>query len=255
MTNATANNYSHELPNNFYIPPDALEVMLEVFVGPLDLLLHLIRKDNIDILNIPVASITKQYMAYMEQMQDLHIELAADYLEMAAMLAEIKSKMLLPRPKTEVDNETDPREELIRRLQEYELIKQAADNLNALPREGRDTSTVAAKVIRVNSIPDDITIAPEELLHALQNALKNCNLQSAHSIKKETITVRECMIRILHSLKVDEFVAATRFINGRDGKLGVVVTFIAILELLKSAAIDITQKSIFAPIYIRAAKC
>lgn len=249
------NNYSHKLPDNLYIPPDALEVMLEAFSGPLDLLLYLIKKDNIDILNIPIAEITEQYMEYVGMMQTVRIELAADYLEMAAMLAEIKSRMLLPKPTTESEEEEDPRAELILRLQEYERIKHAAFRLNELPRDGRDTTIAKANIIRNKTTDEKIEVTVEDLFTALQNAMKRCNLQAVHNIKKETITVRECMTRILHAIKNDELVAATRFINGRDGKLGVVVTFIAILELLKNAAIELVQEKIFEPIYIKASAC
>jgi segregation and condensation protein A len=241
-----------ELPVDLYIPPDAMEVVLELFEGPLDLLLYLIKKHNLDILNIPVAEITRQYMQYVELMSVFRLELAADYLEMAALLAEIKSRMLLPRPKEEVDNDIDPRAELIRRLQEYERFKKAAESLEQLPRLERDIYVGSAALPQYEAAKPVPHVDLKEVLLAFKEILKKVELQSVHTIQKETLSLRERMSRVLSSLVPDEFVHFSTFFDVSEGRLGVVVSFMAILELVKEAMIELVQREAFGPIYVRA---
>ncbi len=242
-----------ELPKDLYIPPDALEVFLDTFQGPLDLLLYLIRKHNIDILDIPIAEITLQYVAYVEMMKDLHLELAAEYLVMAATLAEIKSRMLLPRSQEEgEEDELDPRAELVRRLQLYEQFKQAAEELDDLPRVGRDTFDV------VSQIPDWEKQKPlpqvdlQEMLIALSLALKRADAMESHLIQREELTVREAMAYILNAVKANEFTDFSRLFRPETGRAGVIVTFLALLELLRESMIELVQAEPFAPIHVRA---
>jgi len=233
------------LPNDLYIPPDALEVILEAFAGPLDLLLYLIRRQNLNILDIPIAQITHQYMEYIALMEELRLEIAAEYLVMAAVLAEIKSRMLLPRV-VEADDEEDPRAELVRRLQEYERFKHAAEDLDALPRMERDLFPVAPappEIQRRLRLPD---VALEDLLRSFRDVLTRADMFSHHNIEREALSVRERMSSVLSALQEREFVEFTSLFAAHEGRLGVVVTFIALLELLKSEP--------FAPIYIKSAE-
>ncbi|MGB9430182.1 MAG: ScpA family protein [Gammaproteobacteria bacterium] len=241
------------LPRDLYIPPDALEVFLEAFEGPLDLLLYLIRRQNLDILDVPIAEITRQYMQYIDLMKELRLELAAEYLVMAAMLAEIKSRMLLPRPLLDQDEEQDPRAELVRRLQEYERYKTAAEDMDALPRVGRDVFTVAAemgehKVVRL--VPE---VAMQELLLAFKDVLHRAALYSHHHVQMEQLSVRQRMSDVLASLQDHEFREFSALFTPEEGRRGVVVTFLALLELIKQALIELVQAETFGPIHVRAA--
>jgi segregation and condensation protein A len=240
------------LPKDLYIPPDALEVFLEAFEGPLDLLLYLIRRQNLDVLDVPIAEITRQYMEYIELMQDLRLELAAEYLVMAAMLAEIKSRMLLPRP-TEVEDEEDPRAELVRRLQEYERYKQAAEDIDTLPREGRDTFPVSVEAPekQVVHIPPQVSL--QELLIAAKQAMTRAEMFSHHHVQMEPLSVRERMSMILDQVGGDEFTPFTGLFRVEEGRMGVVVALLAVLELIKESLIELVQSEPFAPIYIKAA--
>ena len=240
-----------ELPQDLYIPPDALEVFLEAFEGPLDLLLYLIRKQNIDILDIPVAEITRQYMGYVELMKSVHLELAAEYLVMAAMLAEIKSRMLLPRSSEAVDDEEDPRAELIRRLQEYERFKQAAEELDALPRLGRDLHTVLlpAPEARARTLLPEVSL--DEVLLAMAEVMRRAELFESHQVTRELLSTRERMSDVLARLQGGGFVAFIALFTVEEGKLGVVVTFMAILELVKESLVELVQNEPFTPIHVR----
>ena len=241
------------LPMDLYIPPDALEVILEAFEGPLDLLLYLIRKENIDILDIQVAQITHQYMGYVELMKAVRLELAAEYLVMAAMLAEIKSRMLLPRSKhSTVEDEDDPRAELIRRLQEYERIKSAAEDLDEIPRMGRDVfiAQAIAPEARARRLMADVAL--EEVLLAMSEVLRRANMFESHQISRETLSTRERMSMVLEALRDGSFVPFTRLFTIEEGRLGVVVTFMAILELVKESLIELVQNEAFSEIHVRA---
>src|SRR3989344_3243976 len=225
------------LPEDLYIPPEALEVFLETFEGPLDLLLYLIRKQNLDILDIPVAEITRQYMSYIDLMQTIRFELAAEYLLMAAMLAEIKSRMLLPRPLEEEGEEADPRAELVRRLQEYERYRQAAESLDKFPRVGRDLHLVVIE----NDLPPAKRIEPNvslfELLDAFKEVLVRAELYRHHRVKLEALSVRERMTKILERIDSETFLSFEAMFDLREGRMGLVVTFLAVLELLKESLI------------------
>ena len=240
------------LPMDLYIPPDALEVILEAFEGPLDLLLYLIRKENIDILDIQVAQITHQYMGYVELMKAVRLELAAEYLVMAAMLAEIKSRMLLPRSRhSAADEEDDPRAELIRRLQEYERIKTAAEDLDEIPRLGRDVFIAKAVAPDARSrrlVPD---VAFEEVLLAMAEVLRRANMFESHQISRETLSTRERMSMVLEALRDGSFVPFARLFSIKEGRLGVVVTFMAILELVKESLIELVQNEPYSEIHVR----
>lgn len=241
------------LPMDLYIPPDALEVILEAFEGPLDLLLYLIRKENIDILDIQVAQITHQYMGYVELMKAVRLELAAEYLVMAAMLAEIKSRMLLPRSKLRAaDDEEDPRAELIRRLQEYERIKTAAENLDEIPRLGRDIFIAQAVAPEAHSRRLMADVALEEVLLAMSAVLHRANMFESHQISRETLSTRERMSMVLEALRDGGFVPFARLFTIEEGRLGVVVTFMAILELVKESLIELVQNEPFSEIHVRA---
>ena len=242
----------YTLPKDLYIPPDALEVFLDAFEGPLDLLLYLIRRQNLDILDIPIADITRQYMEYIDLMQDLRLELAAEYLVMAAMLAEIKSRMLLPRPQAEDEEEHDPRAELIRRLQEYERFKQAAEDINALPQVGRDVFPVVVEVPHkhVDQTPPEVDL--KEVLLALRDVLHRADMFSSHHIAREPLSLRERMSRVLESVTTERFTQFTDLFDIGEGRQGVVVTFMAILELIKQQLIELVQAESFAPIHVRA---
>lgn len=239
------------LPEDLYIPPDALEVFLETFEGPLDLLLWLIRRQNLDILDIPVAEITKQYVEYIGVMREMRFELAAEYLVMAAILAEIKSRMLLPRPPSEEGTEEDPRADLVRRLQEYERFKQAAEDLDGLPRMDRDTSAVAAFVPDRASVKLPPPVELKEMLLALHDVLKRAELFTGHSIKREALSVRQRMTDVLDRLSNGSFHRFESLFEPREGRLGVVVTFLSILELAKEHLLDIVQEAPLAPIYLK----
>lgn len=240
-----------QLPLDLYIPPDALEVILEAFEGPLDLLLYLIKRQNLDILNIPIADITAQYMKYIGMMETMKFELAAEYLVMAAMLAEIKSRMLLPRIDEDGDDEDDPRAELIRRLQEYERIKTGAVNLDELPRMEREHQQlrVVPPVIEKEVAPPEVTM--KELMLALRDVAERAERMGHHSISRETLSVRARMSDVLSALRIGEFCEFSTLFNPEEGRMGVVVTFLAVLELCKESAIDIVQSEPFATIYLK----
>ena len=241
-----------ELPQDLYIPPEALEVFLEAFEGPLDLLLYLIRRQNLDILDIPVAEITKQYVSYIGVMEELRFELAAEYLVMAAILAEIKSRMLLPRPPAEDGTDADPRAELVRRLQEYERFKKAAEDLDGIPRLERDTSVAHAFMPDriVHRAPPDVDL--KEMLLALRDVLKRADLFSRHAIKREALSVRERMTRVLERLSDGQFHGFETLFTPEEGRMGVVVSFLSILELAKERLLEIVQEAPMAPIFVRA---
>jgi segregation and condensation protein A len=241
-----------QIPQDLYIPPDALEVILEAFEGPLDLLLYLIRRQNLDILDIPVAEITRQYMDYIEVMQEMRLELAAEYLVMAAILAEIKSRLLLPRPPQEENLEEDPRAELVRRLQEYERFKKAAEDIDTLPRMERDLDNAQAFVPdrSVVKLPPPVDL--REMLLALRDVLHRAELYGHHEIEREPLSVRQRMSEVLRSLSDGAFHRFEALFNASEGKLGVVVTFLSLLELAKDRLIEIMQEAPLAPIYLKA---
>lgn len=241
------------LPKDLYIPPEAMEVFLEAFEGPLDLLLYLIKKQNLDILDIPIAEVTRQYMEYVELMKEVSLELAAEYLVMAAILAEIKSRMLLPRPTTIDGIEEDPRAELIRRLMEYERIKKAALMIDQLPRHGRDTFTASADTQDMIIEKPQPTVSLQELLLAFLDVMKRVELKKSHHIQREPLSVRDRMTRILSALHDKEFISFNSLFTLNEGRPGVVVTFLAMLELLKDHIIEFVQTAPFSPIHIKAA--
>ena len=243
-------------PQDLFIPPDALEVILETFEGPLDLLLYLIKKQKFDILDLPIAPITSQYMHYVDLMKNVKIELAAEYLVMAAILAEIKSRLLLPKIHIE-DEEVDPRAELVRRLQEYEVIKQAAQEIDKIPRMERDLLAVNTKL--PDNIPmrnNDSDVDLMELVSALQDVLKRTQAYEHHHIAQESLSTRERMSHILTILEQQKdnegFIAFEQLFAPKEGRNGVVVTFLAILELLKDHLIECIQTSDFGRINVRA---
>jgi segregation and condensation protein A len=240
-----------QMPQDLYIPPDALEVILEAFEGPLDLLLYLIRRQNLDILDIPIAEITRQYVEYIELMHELRLELAADYLVMAAMLAEIKSRLLLPRPPLEEGIEEDPRAELVRRLQEYERFKKAAEDIEAMPRQDRDFSIASAFVVDRNVIRLPPPVELRELLLALKDVLKRAELTGRHAIQREALSVRNRMSDVLKALGDGEFHPFERLFSADEGRLGIVVTFLALLELAKEHLIEMMQSEPLGPIYLK----
>ena len=237
-------------PEDLYIPPDALEVFLETFEGPLDLLLYLIRRQNLDILDIPIAEITKQYMDYVEIMRNVNLDLAAEYLVMAAMLAEIKSRMLLPRHE-EIEDEDDPRAELVRRLQEYERFKQAATDIDELPRSDRENFATSVEVIREDKEKPEPQVELRDILIAFQDILKQVDMQKHHEIEREEISIRERMTHVLSKLEGDSFVEFQTLFSLKEGRLGIVVTLMAVLELLKLKVIDMVQAEAFSPIYLK----
>nr|WP_286184334.1 ScpA family protein [Pantoea sp. Cy-639] len=241
-----------EMPVDLYIPPDALEVFLEAFEGPLDLLLYLIRKQNIDILDIPVAEITRQYMSYVELMKNVRLELAAEYLVMAAMLAEIKSRMLLPRSSEVEEEEGDPRAELMRRLLEYERFKAAAEGLDELPRVGREVLVPRLEAPQAKARKLLPEVALEEILLSMAEVMRRNDLFESHQITREVLSTRERMSEVLERLKGGAFVPFVELFSAEEGKLGVVVTFMAILELVKESLIELVQNAPFAPIHVRA---
>jgi len=242
------------LPKDLYIPPQALEVFLEAFEGPLDLLLYLIRRQNLDILDVPIAEITRQYMGYIEMMDELQLELAGEYMVMAATLAEIKSRMLLPRPKVDGEGvEEDPRAELVRRLQEYERFKKAAEGIDRLPRLERDTWTASAdlKDRRVVRMLPQVTL--QEMLVAFKDVVARAEMFAHHHVKREPLSVRERMSNVLDALRSASFLDFSQLFRPEEGRMGATVTFIAILELMREGLIEIVQAEPFAPLHVRGA--
>ena len=241
-----------ELPRDLYIPPQALEVFLEAFEGPLDLLLYLIRRQNLNILDIPIAEITRQYMQYIELMQELELELAGEYLLMAAMLAEIKSRMLLPRMHIDGQaEEEDPRAELVRRLQQYERFKKAAEDIDELPRLGRDFWAASAELTERNVVRLVPQVTLQEMLVALKDVLARSEMFAHLHVRKERLSVRERMSEILGQLRETSFVEFAHLFRPEEGRMGVTVTFIAILELTREGLIEIEQTEPYAPIHVR----
>jgi segregation and condensation protein A len=238
-----------ELPHDLYIPPDALEVTLEQFEGPLDLLLYLIRKENINVLDIPMARLTAQYLEYVELMRERSLELAAEYLLMAAMLIEIKSRMLLPRP-TLGELEADPRAELVRRLMEYEQMKLAARRLNELPQAGRDFSLV--QVLFEQSVSEQLPeVSTEDLRAAWLTLLNRASVNRHHRITREQLSVRDYMTRVLRRLQETRYVEFLDLFEPEQGVAVLVVTFLAILELVRESLIEVSQQAAYAPIYVK----
>jgi segregation and condensation protein A len=241
-----------ELPRDLYIPPQALEVFLEAFEGPLDMLLYLIRRQNLDILDIPIAEITRQYMRYIELMQVLQLELAGEYLLMAATLAEVKSRMLLPRIGSEESaDEGDPRAELVRRLQEYERFKRAAEGIDRIPRLDRDTWVASADLVdrKVVKLPPQVTL--QEMLTAFQEVLSRSDMFAHHHVQREPLSIRQRMTDVLASLTASAFVDFVQLFRAEEGRRGVTVTFVAILELLREGLIEIVQAEAYAPLHVR----
>lgn len=241
-----------ELPKDLYIPPAALEVILEAFEGPLDLLLYLIRRQNLDILEIDVSEITRQYIGYVEAMKAMHFELAAEYLVMAAMLAEIKSRMLLPRSEEVEEEEEDPRATLIRRLQEYERFKQAAEDIDEMPRMHRDIHIAKAQAPDRNLTRPDPEVEMKEILLALSEVMRRANMFESHHVEKEKLSTRERMGQVLDKLRGQQFVPFVSLFSVSEGRLGVVVTFLAVMELIKESLVEIVQTEAFGPIHVKA---
>ncbi len=241
-----------ELPKDLYIPPQALEVFLEAFEGPLDLLLYLIKRQNLDILEIDVSKITEQYMHYVELMDAMKFELAAEYLLMAAMLAEIKSRMLLPRSSSVEEDEEDPRATLIRRLQEYERFKKAAEDIEELPRMERDTWQGSAEPPDIQRSRQEPDIDMRELLVALSEVLRRADMFESHHVQREALSTRERMSEVLEKLSGRQFVPFVALFNAQEGRLGVVVTFLAVMELIKESLVEIVQTDAFGPIHVKA---
>jgi segregation and condensation protein A len=241
-----------QLPHDLYIPPEALEIFLEAFEGPLDLLLYLIRKQNLNILDIPIADITAQYMQYIELMEVLQLELAGEYLVMGAVLAEIKSRMLLPRTELDEDEE-DPRAELIKRLQEYERYKQAAEDLDAIPRLEREVFKTVVDFNERRSTQKPPEVSLDQILHAFADVLARAEMYAHHMIHREALSVRERMTIVLDRLRGDEFIDFLDLFSVEEGKAGVIVSLLAILELSKESLIQIVQNDINGPIYLKAA--
>jgi segregation and condensation protein A len=241
-----------ELPHDLYIPPDALEIVLEAFEGPLDLLLYLIRKENLDILDIPMAPLTRQYLEYVEEMRKTNLELAAEYLVMAAMLMEIKSRLLLPRPPAAEAIEEDPRAELVRRLLEYERMKKAAQGLDELPQVGRDVIAISVWIEKTVSqrLPD---VNPSDLAEAWRTLLHRARLSAHHRVSREELSVRAHMSSILRALKDRRVVEFGELFDPQRGVAVLVVTFLALLELARELLVEITQSAGFGPIYVKLA--
>jgi segregation and condensation protein A len=243
-----------KLPQDLYIPPDALEVFLEAFEGPLDLLLYLIRRQNLDILDIPIAAITHQYMDYILLMQELNLELAGEYLLMAAMLAEIKSRMLLPRPQAaEGQEEEDPRAELVRRLQEYERYKRAAEDVDQLKRLDRDVFQASVEVVerKVVKILPEVTL--QEMLLAFKDVVQRAAMFAHHHVQRERLSVRQRMSDMLSALEVGGLVPFVALFRAEEGRMGVTVTFVALLELVREGLVDVVQAEPYAPLHLRRA--
>jgi segregation and condensation protein A len=242
-----------KLPEDLYIPPDALQVFLEAFEGPLDLLLYLIRRQNLNILDIPILKITQQYMQYIELMRDLRLELAAEYLVMAAMLAEIKSRLLLPRPQLE-NVETDPRMDLVRRLQEYERFKTAAETLDTLPRVGREISLAQARPEKVEATVELPIPHLRELLEAFREAMQRAEMFTKHQVAREPLSVRERMTRILARVSAGTGAQFSDIVDPAEGRMGVVVCLLAVLELVKGSMVELAQDAPFAPLMLQVAR-
>jgi len=243
-----------QLPRDLYIPPQALEVFLEAFEGPLDLLLYLIRRRNLDILDIPLAEITRQYMQYIELMQGLQLELAGEYLVMAATLAEIKSRMLLPRPALPgSEGDEDPRAELVRRLQEYERFKRAAQGIDALPRFERDVWPTYAELKERQLVRTLPQVTLQEMLIAFKEVVARSQMFAHHHIERERLSVGERMSDILAALGSEGFMPFMQLFQPQEGRMGITVTFVAILELMREGLIDIVQAEAYAPLHVRAA--
>ncbi len=243
-----------EMPRDLYIPPQALEVFLEAFEGPLDLLLYLIRRQNLNVLDIPIADITRQYMEYIHLMQELDLELAGEYLLMAAMLAEIKSRMLLPRATDGADEEDDPRAELVRRLQEYERFKQAAEDIDRLPRLERDVHQAAVELAHrqvVRILPE---IALQEMLVAFKDVVQRATMFAHLHVRRETLSVRQRMSDVLAMLEGPKLVEFVRLFRPEEGRMGVTVTFAALLELLREGLVEIVQTEPYQPLHVRRAE-
>ncbi|ARN75027.1 segregation/condensation protein A [Oceanicoccus sagamiensis] len=241
-----------EIPQDLYIPPDALEVFLDAFEGPLDLLLYLIKRQNIDILEINVANITHQYMQYVAMMDSMQFELAAEYLLMAAMLAEIKSRMLLPRSADAEEDEEDPRAQLIRRLQEYERFKQAAEDIDEMPRLGREIFEASAAPPDVKKERPEPVVEMKEILLALGEVLRRADMYESHQVQKEKLSTRERMSQVLTMLSDNSFTPFVSLFTVEEGRLGVVVTFLAVMELIKESLVEIVQSEPFGPIHVKA---
>jgi len=253
MTTVAAKIYGEpyvELPHDLYIPPDALEIVLEAFEGPLDLLLYLIRKENLDILDIPMAPLTRQYLEYVEIMRTKNLELAAEYLVMAAMLMEIKSRLLLPRPPSAEPIEEDPRAQLVRRLLEYEQMKKAAQALDDLPQVGRDVIAISVWIEKTitERLPD---VNPQDLAEAWRSLLHRARMSKHHQISREELSVREHMSAILRRLQERRVVEFGELFDPSRGVSVLVVNFLALLELARELLIEITQSENFAPIYVK----
>jgi segregation and condensation protein A len=242
-----------ELPRDLYIPPAALEVFIATFEGPLDLLLYLIKRQNIDILEINVADITMQYISYIELMDAMRFELAAEYLVMAAMLAEIKSRMLLPRtPAEDGDDEEDPRAQLIRRLQEYERFKMAAEDIDQLPRIERELFVASAELPPRDLPAPEPDVEMKEILLALSAVMQRAEMFTSHHVEREPLSTRERMSMVLDALSGKQFVPFVALFRAEEGRLGVVVTFLAIMELIKESLVELVQTEAFGPIHIKA---
>lgn len=241
-----------EVPKDLYIPPDALEIFLETFEGPLDLLLYLIKRQNIDILDIEVAQITDQYMAYVDLMEVGQFDLAAEYLVMAAMLAEIKSRLLLPRQTQEEAGEEDPRMQLIWRLQEYERYKKAAEDIDELVRMDRDIHRATATLPVMERIAADPGVDLQEILISLSRVLQRADMFEHHHIQRETLSTREKMSEILLRITARKFVPLVSLLVREQGRQGVIVTFLAVMELIKESLIEIVQTEPFGPIHVKA---
>jgi len=241
-----------DLPKDLYIPPDALEVFLEAFEGPLDLLLYLIKRQNVDILEIDVAAITEQYISYVELMEASQFELAAEYLVMAAMLAEIKSRMLLPRSQDEEEDEEDPRAQLIRRLQEYERYREVAERVDSLPRLYRDLYQAQAQSPELERTMPRPEMDLQEVLLAFAEVLRRADLNESHHIQRQSLSTRERMSQILLRVSADHFTPMMSLLMKDEGRLGVVVTFLAIMELIKESLVELAQNEPFGPIHIKA---
>jgi len=241
-----------QMPKDLYIPPDALQVILEAFEGPLDLLLYLIRRQNLDILDIPIAEITRQYMSYIDVMRGMQLELAGEYLVMAATLAEIKSRMLLPRPASAGEEEADPRAELVRRLQEYERFKRAALDMEDLHRIDRDTFPASAELVDRRVVKLQPNVSLQEMLVALKDVMARAEMFAHHHISRERLSVRQRMSDVLGAMRTQSFVEFVSLFRADEGRMGVTVTFVAILELLREGLIEIVQSEPYAPIHVRA---
>ena len=242
------------MPRDLYIPPQALEVFLEAFEGPLDLLLYLIRRQNLDVLDIPIADITRQYMEYIQLMQELDLELAGEYLLMAAMLAEIKSRMLLPRSQLDSEEEDDPRAELVRRLQEYERFKRAAEDIDRLDRLDRDVYQAIAELTNRHVIRLLPEVTLQEMLVAFKDVVQRATMFEHLHLQRETLSVRQRMSDVLSMLQESALVEFVKLFRPEEGRLGVCVTFAALLELLREGLIDVVQAEPYAPLHVRRAE-